>query len=427
MKIATKRLSYEKVLARKRPKHRDPLQPSFLLATVIRLLAIFDLAPTHFTYETHGMEQLGKNEPCLILMNHSSFIDLKIASHIFYPKPYGIVCTSDGFVGFGMSLLMRLIGCIPTQKFVTDVKLIKDMEYLLKKKKCSVLMYPEASYSFDGTATPLPRKMGVLLKKLGVPVVTVITQGAFARDPLYNCLQKRKVRVRADVTCLATAEQVRSMSVAELDALLDQAFSFDNFRWQQENQVKIDEPFRADGLNRILYRCPHCNTEGNTEGSGTTLTCHHCGKVYTLTEYGQLAAQDGEAAFTHIPDWYRWQRQQVRKELEDGTYRLETEVEIGMMVDYSAIYMVGNGKLVHDRNGFHLTGCDGKLDYTQGPLSNYGLYADYYWYEIGDVICIGNQDALYYCFPKNCGDVVAKTRLAAEELYKLKKRRPVTV
>ena len=38
------------------------------------------------------------------------------------------------------------------------------------------------------------------------------------------------------------------------------------------------------------------------------------------------------------------------------------------------------------------------------------------------MICIGNKDALYYCFPKG-GDCVAKTRMATEELYKLKKRR----
>lgn len=423
MKITTKNASYEAVQTKKRPPHRKPLRPNFLLQTVIRVLAIFDLLPTGFTYQTHGMEKIGKKEPCLILMNHSSFIDLKIVSRIFYPKKYGIVCTSDGFVGFGMALLMRLIGCIPTQKFVTDVSLIKDMEYLLKKKKCSVLMYPEASYSFDGTATPLPRKMGVLLKKLGVPVVTVITQGAFARDPLYNCLQKRKVKVRADVTCLATAQQVKEMTVAQLDELLDKAFSFDNFRWQQENNIKISEPFRADGLNRILYKCPHCGCEGKTEGKGITLTCHNCGKVYTLTELGRLETADADAAFTHIPDWYAWQRQQVRKELEEGTYRLEKQVRIGMMVDYKAIYMVGEGTLIHDAEGFRLTGCDGKLQYSQGPLSCYGLYADYYWYEIGDMICIGNQDALYYCFPMDEEDVVAKTRLAAEELYKLKKAR----
>ena len=206
MKIVTKKSTYEKVMAMKRAKPHRPLRPLFLLQIVVRILSMFDLIPAKFTYEKHGMEKIGKKEPCLILMNHSSFIDLKIASRIFYPRRYGIVCTSDGFVG--KPWLMRLLGCIPTQKFVSDISLIRDMEYMLKEKKTSVLMYPEAGYSFDGTTTQLPRKLGVLMKKLGVPVVTVITQGAFARDPLYNCLQKRKVKVSADVTCLFTKEDL---------------------------------------------------------------------------------------------------------------------------------------------------------------------------------------------------------------------------
>jgi hypothetical protein len=415
MKIKTKRLPFEKVMEKPNDRHKKPLKPLFLLQLVVRVLAIFDLLPTKFTYETHGMEKIKKNEPCLILMNHSSFIDLKIASKIFFPKRYGIVCTCDGFVG--KNLLMRLLGCIPTQKFVRDVSLIWDIDYMLKKKKVSVLMYPEASYSFDGTATPLPRKMGVLLKKLNVPVVTVITQGAFARDPLYNCLQKRKVTVRADVTCLATKEELKELSVAELDAKLNEAFSFDNFGYQQENKISISEPFRADGLNRILYKCPHCLAEGQTVGEGVTLTCKNCGKVYTLDEFGFLQAED--AAFNHIPDWYNWEREEVKKELEEGKYRLEKEVSIGVLKNTKALYMVGDGKLTHDENGFKLTGCDGKLSYEQGPLACYSLYSDYYWYEIGDVICIGDMKTLYYCFPQTEQDVVTKTRIATEELFKL--------
>lgn len=425
MKIKTKHLSYGKVMELERPKHRKPLRPMGLLQLVVRILSVFDLLPTKFTYQKHGMEKLGRKEPCLILMNHSCFLDLKIASKIFFPRRYGIVCTTDGFVG--KAWLMRLLGCIPTQKFVSDVTLIKDMEYLLKKKKTSVLMFPEAGYSFDGKATPLPRKMGILLKKLDVPVVTVITQGAFARDPLYNCLQKRKVNVRADVKYLLSREDIRQMPVAQLDAALEDAFSFDNFQWQQENGVVIDEPFRADGLNRVLYRCPHCGKEGKMEGKGAKLTCRNCGKVYELTQTGYLQALDGQTAFTHVPNWYAWQRGQVRNELENGTYRMQIKVDIGMLVDYKALYLVGNGTLTHNENGFHLTGCNGKINYAQGPLTSYTLNCDYYWYEIGDVICIGNKDALYYCFPRGNGDVVAKTRLATEELYKLKKRRKATV
>ena len=75
----------------------------------------------------------------------------------------------------------------------------------------------------------------------------------------------------------------------------------------------------------------------------------------------------------------------------------------------------------HTCEGFHLSGCDGKLDYYQKPTASYSLYSDYFWYEVGDVICIGDMNVLYYCFPKSDGDIVAKTRLATEEMYKMAK------
>ena len=414
MKIKTVKKSYDEVIALPKAKHKKPLKPLFLLSTVIRILAIPDMCQTKFKYTLK--DKLPK-EPCLILMNHSSFIDLKIVSRIFYPKRYCIVCTSDGFIG--KNWLMRLLGCIPTQKFVTDLSLIKDIKYALEKKKVSVLMYPEASYSFDGRATPLPEKIGGLLKLLNVPVVMIKTEGAFSRDPLYNGLQLRKVNVSADVKYLLTPEDIKEKSVEELDAVLKDAFTFDGFKWQYENNIKITEDFRADGLERILYKCCECGTEGKMIGKGTHLTCQECGKNYYMNELGQLVSYAGETKFSHIPDWYEWQRDCVKKEIEDGTYLLDTDVTIGMMVDHKAIYMVGEGHLTHNENGFVLTGCDGKLFYEQKPLSSYGLYSDYYWYEIGDMICIGNKNALYYCFPKIDG-VVAKTRIAAEELYKLK-------
>ena len=310
-------------------------------------------------------------------------------------------------------------------------------------------MYPEASYSFDGTATPLPESLGKCLKLLKVPVVTILTEGAFARDPLYNNLQKRKVKVSAKVKYLLSPEDIAERSAEELNEILRAEFTFDNFRWQQENHVRISELFRADFLNRVLYKCPHCLTEGQMEGRGTTLTCRACGSTYTLTEYGSLeqvvpshagsdARKDAEpdlsddactltpekspaGIFTHIPDWYRWERECVREELQNGTYHLEVPVDICMLTNLKTLYRVGEGVLTHTEDGFHLAGCGGALDYRQKPLASYSLYSDYYWYELGDMICIGNTDALYYCFPKNSGDIVAKTRLAAEELYKIKK------
>lgn len=417
MRIRIKEMAYEDVLARPVGVHIRPVRPILPVRMLLKLLSCTELKKTNFTHRKMGMEKLGKREPCLILMNHSSFIDLKIAATLLYPRPFNIVCTADGFVG--KNGLMRAIGCIPTRKFVSDMLLVRDMLYAVKKLRCSVLMYPEASYSFDGTATPLPESMGKCLKLLGVPVVMIRTYGAFARDPLYNNLKLRRVDVSADMEYLLSPADIKTKSAEELNEILREQFSFDNFRWQQENHIRIAEPFRADCLNRVLYKCPCCRAEGRMQGRGTLLICENCGKGYELTEYGFLQATEGETEFSHIPDWYRWQRECVREQLQNGTYCLDVPVDICMMVNTKSIYRVGSGRLRHTAEGFHLTGCGGKLDYIQKPAASYSLYADYYWYEVGDMVCIGNAEALYYCFPTEGGDIVAKTRLAAEELYKM--------
>ena len=420
MKINVKEMSYEEVLKLPRLKHKKPLKPQLWLTTLVRVICAPTLKQIKFSYTTERMD-LVKDQPCLILMNHSSFTDMKLAYGIFYPKKMGIVTSVDAMSGI-LGKLMRLLGCTPTRKYVPDMTLIKDIEYMLKKNKTSVLMYPEAGYSFDGCATTMPRKLGILMKRLGVPVITVITQGAFHRDPLYNMLQIRDVKVSAHVKCIATDEEVKEKSVDELDALLAESFSFDNFAWQRDNRISIDVPFRADGLHRILYKCPHCGVENQMEGKGIHLTCHACEKQWTMDEYGQLSANVGNTEYPHIPDWYKWQRECVRNELEEVTYSLDTEVEIAIQVNLNGVCKIGSGRLTHTLDGFRLVGADGKLDYRQSPAFSHTLYSDYYWYEIGDVIAIGDNEFTYFCFPKE-NVSVTKARLATEELYKIKKTR----
>ena len=417
MKIKTKEKQYEEVAELPRPKQKKPMRQSFFFRLLLRIASTPDLLFTHFRVTKTNMERLGKREPCLYLMNHSSFIDLEIASVILFPRRFHIVSTTDGFVG--KNLLMRFLGCIPTKKFILDLGLIRHMSYALKELKSSVLLFPEAGYSFDGTATTLPDTLGSLAKMLGVPVVMIETKGAFARQPLYNTLKKRKVKVSAEMRYLLSPDEIAEKSAEEISAIIAESFSFDAFRQQQESRMKIDSPDRAEGLERVLYKCPACGSEGHMQGVGAELVCHACGKHYVLDEYGSMAAVTGETEFSHIPDWYAWERDCVREELKNGSYGLDTDVDIYMLIDTKCLYRVGSGHLTHDCRGFHLTGCDGSLDYTQKPIASYTLNSDFYWYEIGDVIGIGNQNALYYCFPKDSQISVAKARLATEELYQI--------
>ena len=420
MKIPVKKCTYDQVRMLTPKQQKPAKRPNILFRTLLKVVSQPDLWAVKFKVKRKGMERLKKKEPCLILMNHCSFLDVEIAQSVFYPRPLNIVTTWDGYVG--KNWLMRQIGCIQTKKYSTSPKVLREIKRMLEMGD-SVLVYPEAGYSFDGTATTMGDSLGKAVKLYGVPVVTCITDGAYLRQPLYNELRKRKVKVTAEVEYLLSAEEIASMSYKEINARVGEKFSFDAFRSQQEKGVRIDEPERATGLNRVLYKCPSCLTEGKTIGLGEKLSCMHCGKEYRLTEYGKMEALAGETEFEHIPDWYKWERECVKSELEGGRYSMNLAVEIMVMIDSYKLYHVGEGRLTHGEDGFRLVSADGKLDFHQGPTASYTVNSDFYWYQISDVICIGDMSVQYYCLPKNSGDVVAKVRLATEELYKMKTKK----
>ena len=419
MKTKVTETSYEQVMALPKRPHKKPVKPNLFWRTLLKIVSAPALIKTGFKVKKVGMEKLGKKEPALILMNHSGFIDMEIAVSVLYPRAFNIITTSDAFIG--MDWLMRQIGCVPTNKFTADTALIRDMMHIVKKQKSSIVLYPEASYSFDGTATDIGEATGKLVKLLKIPVVMIMTEGAFHHTPLYNNLIVRNNKVSATMTYVLSPEDIERMSVEEINEVLFKLFDYDHFKWQKDNKIVENHPRRAEMLNRALYKCPHCLTEGKTVGEGITLTCKACGKVYTMDEYGQMHANTGVTEFSHIPDWYKWERKCVREEIERGEYKLDCDVDILMTRDTKKLYKVGSGHLTHTIDGFVLDGCEGQLHYEHKPLCSHSVYSDFYWYEIADMVCIGNSDCMYYCFPKIEGDVVAKTRLAAEEIYKLRK------
>ncbi|NLD87185.1 MAG: 1-acyl-sn-glycerol-3-phosphate acyltransferase [Clostridiales bacterium] len=396
-----------------------PIRPNLILRTILKIITSIDMFLVNFKVKRIGMERLGKKEPCLYLMNHSSFVDLKIAKYLLYPRPFNIITTADAFVG--KPKLMHMTGCIPTFKFMTDPAMVKNMMYALRTLNNSVLMYPEASYSFDGTCTPLPKSIGKCIKILNVPVCMIKTSGAFLRRPHYNNLRiRRGVKVSANLKYLLSREDIAKMSPEEIQETVEREFMFDYFREQQEKKIKINNLDRGEGLDRVLYKCPHCMAEGNMKSKGDSLFCTSCGVKYRLTKYGALECLTGEGKFNHIPDWYSWERSEVVREIESGEYSLSSDVDIYAMTDFKSIHYIGTGRISHCSDGWHLTGCYGQLDYRQGVGASYSLYSDYKWYDIDDIISIGTKKLVYYCVPKTYRGIVSKARLATEELFKRK-------
>jgi Zn finger protein HypA/HybF involved in hydrogenase expression len=219
-----------------------------------------------------------------------------------------------------------------------------------------------------------------------------------------------------------TPEMIEKMSADEINALLREAFVYDEYKYQKENGILITEPYRAEGLDKILYKCPHCMAE-DMNSDGIEIFCQKCGKRWTQLETGELRANDGETEFSHIPDWFSWEREEVRREITEGRYRFECEVDVHSLPRCWNFEHLGSATLTHTaKDGFTLRGHYNGSDYEirRAPLETNSLHVEYDFPHIKpfDCVDISTENDSFYCFPE-CRNVVTKLSLATEEIFKI--------
>ena len=383
------------------------------LLTWIISFPIVWLQKTKITKE--GMEDIKGSY--LLLSNHNAFLDFMVSTVAIFPRRANYVVAIDGYLK--REKLLRDVGCICKRKFANDPTLVRHLVKTAKRGEI-IALYPEARYSLCGTNAILPDSLGKLIKLLKVPVATFITKGHHINSPVWN-LEKRGNRTQAHMKLIFTKEDLEKMTVNQINERISQEFVYDDFAWQYENKVKVDYKNRAKGLHKVLYQCPNCNTEYMMDSKGTEIFCTHCNKKWHMTEYGRLEALDGKTEFPHIPDWYEWERAQVRKQIEDGTYKLDKVVRIDSLPNAGGYVNLGQGKLTHDMEGFVLTGISEnepfRIEWPAKRLYSCHIEFDYLG-KHGDCVDLNTSTDTLYIYPEGKDFSVTKISLATEELHK---------
>ena len=219
---------------------------------------------------------------------------------------------------------------------------------------------------------------------------------------------------------IITLEEISILTTEEINQRINRSFRYDDFAWQRENKVPVMFKDRAKGLHKVLYKCPACGTEYKTESDRDELWCGHCGKKWKMSIYGELEATDGINIFSHIPDWYEWEREQVRKEVEDGNYNLECETIVRSLPNSKGFINIGDATLVHNMDGFELKGSFDGADYSLN-LPSKSLYSVHIEYNYGrykrDAVELNTLHDSIWIFPKGEDFSVTKISLATEELF----------
>ncbi len=393
-----------------------PIRQPFFLTILIWILCKFALIGKKYKVEKVNMDNL--KGPYIMLSNHMYFIDFELAAMATFPRRVNNVVNIDGYIR--RAWLLELIGAICTRKFTNDLHLIKSIKKVLSRGDV-VGLYPEARYSACGVTSYLPDSLAKLIKMCKVPVVVVIHRGNHLHTPFWNFRKKRKVPLYTTATQVLTKEQVEQLSVSEIDKFIKESFVYDDYKYQKDNNILITEKYRAEGMHKILYQCPNCKKEHVMNSKGTELYCEECNKRWNLNEDGTLQALNGETEFSRVPDWYNWQRNNVKEEVFSGSYYYEDEVDVYSLPRTNGAIHLGKAKVKHTiENGFILEGFYNNKEYRiiRTPLQSNSLHIEYDYCHIKPYDCfdITTEDDCYFCYPTK-KNVVTKLSFATEEIY----------
>ena len=356
--------------------------------------------------------------PYILLSTHASMLDFYVALRVTFPhKPYWISTVEEFIPRY---FIFRRIGVCAKRKFTNDPKgAMRYLEVLQRKK--ILIIYPEARYSFDGENERIDKSIGKFVKTANVPVVFIKAHGNYLYCPQWSDRKVRKIHpIISEVRTIIRKHDLQYLGAEEIQEIIENQYDISEEAWMRDNNILNTYPNRAVGLERILYKCPHCGTEFEMSSESHFLKCNHCGKTYDYLENGQLKCTDGESKFIYPSDWYKWEKECTRKEVKEGTYSFEDDVRVEKLLGAGIGFVPQEGHyhLTHSINdGITVKGTDNDFVFNRSSLQSYAIHIEYNYEDRGAFLELADLKDTYFIYPLNKASHLTKIHFAVECIY----------
>lgn len=249
----------------------------------------------------HEGEIIKKNrEPFVLISNHFNTWDAFVVMNSV-KKNVRFVATEVAFLDFAKKIgMMHLARAIKKRVGKMDYQATKRIFNSLKQGY-AVGLFPEGDNTFYGETLDIYQSTGKLLKRANVDVILIKQQGGYVSQPRWADFFSKKGVIYTKTSLLLSKEQLDTLTESDITKRVEEALYHNDYDFQREKMIDFDRKNRAEGIERLVYRCNNCGGILTVYGKEHDIVCKQCGVIGTINEYEFIEGNrhDNLVDYTH--------------------------------------------------------------------------------------------------------------------------------
>lgn len=243
-----------------------------------------------------------RKEPFVMLANHTFMFDVIHVPMRFRNVPF-IIASQTLFTKQPTKFLVTQVAhVIPKSKGKNDFKTIKKIFEVIDKGY-PILIFPEGDTTFYGETGYIEDSTMKLIKKMGLDVITCNVKGGYLSKPRWATGKRKNHQIELHYKLTITKEQINDMSLETISNTINDALYHNDYEYQREHMIPHKGKKLAEGIENVVYVCPHCESVNTISSKGNVIHCSACNAEGYVDDYGFIHG----FKYDNLIEWNKYQ------------------------------------------------------------------------------------------------------------------------
>lgn len=293
---------------------------------------------------------------CILIYNHYSDKDHYLISAATNCRRINYVLSGRFFFNKFLTAILNSAKSIKKDQFKPDLVAIRKIKKVLEQNGI-IAIAPAGQISVNGAPIYISPAIVKLIRMCKSDVLALKIQGGHLSFPKWR-LTKRKCRMNVTFSKVLNYEDIDSFTDDEIYNKVCESISVHEYEDQLTMKRVIKGKNIISGLENELIKCPNCGEYYTNVTEKNMMKCTNCGNTVVMDKYGLLnPLSEKDVCFKNEVDWYEYQKQALKKELDDPNFKFSAKVKMtSNLAKVDKKEYVGDGVLTLTKDRFYYEG-----------------------------------------------------------------------